>query len=106
MSGKIELKVRLGKSLDKKYDWYPEWFIEVTDEADSNKKVTLSPSWIDLQKLIRDIKIHELRVDKTRDRKNDADKWQEIMKKATKEVETILDDFDIPKIYYEPKLKK
>jgi len=106
MSGKIEVKIRLGKSMDSRYDSYPEWFLEITDEEDSNKKVKLSPNWIDLKNLIREVKVHELRIDKTRDRKNDADKWEWAMREAIEESQTKLNDFDIPEIYYKPILNK
>ena len=134
MSGKIEVKIRLGMSwiycfnckkgfkgfgskeivcpickkenLGNVYDSYPEWYIEITDEKDSNKKVKLSPSWNQIKEFIRDVKVHELRVDKTRERKNDADKWEREIKSASDEAQTMIQDFDIPEIYYKPKLIK
>jgi len=106
MSGKIELKVRKGYSKDKRYNYYPEWFLEITDEDDENLTVNISPSWEALKNLIRDIKIHELRVDKTRERKNDADRWEWAMKEAIEEAQTTIKDFEIPEIYTEQELKK
>lgn len=106
MSGKIEVKQRLGNSKDPKYDKYVEWYLEITDEFNPNNKVNVSPSWIDLKNLIRDIKLHEMRIDLTRDRKNDADKWEWAMNEAIQEAQTQISDFEIPEIYYKPKLTK
>ena len=68
MSGKIEVKIRLGLSKTPDILGYPEWCLEITDEDDENKKVILSPSWPDLQLFISEVKVHEVRVDKKRER--------------------------------------
>ncbi len=125
MTGKIEVKVKLGLSKSARYnyigpsgtkeDGYPFWYLEVTggEEIDKNGKPTgnittvkLTPSWFQLKELIRDVKVHEIRVDKTRERKNDADRWDKTMQEAITEAQTQISDFEIPKIYYEPKLIK
>lgn len=109
MSGSIKLKVRKGKSKDKRYDYYPEWYIEVTDEDDNNKKVILSPSWKQIKNLIKDVKIHEIRIDKYRDRKDDADNWMREITNASKELQTEIQHFEeenIPDIYKKQKLTK
>lgn len=109
MSGKIELKIRKGKSLDNRYEYYPEWYLEITDEQ-TNKKVVLSPSWKDLEKFMEDILIHELRVDRIRDRNPDSKKWINFVKKMVK----LIDDdgqvslrafVNIPEIYFAPRRK-
>jgi hypothetical protein len=106
MSGKIDVKVRLGKSLDKRYNSYPYWYLEVTDESDKNKKVTITPTWKDFQELITNVRLHELRVDQTRERKNDADNWDGSVKEAIKKSQKRISDFEIPEIYLKPKLIK
>lgn len=106
MSGRIELKIRLAKSNDKRYDSYPEWFIEVTDESDENKKVRLSPTWEDIKNFIKEVKLHELRINLTRERKNDADHWDWALKTAIKEAQKELSDFEIPDIYNKPKFEE
>ncbi|KKM71124.1 hypothetical protein LCGC14_1433850 [marine sediment metagenome] len=126
MSGKIELKTRKGRSwiwcldcdegfksfgnkdtvcpkcnksnLGNVYNYYPEWYLEITGE-DSNK-ITISPTWDQLKEFIKDVKIHEMRVTKYRKRKEDADKWMDTIKKASKELQTEIQDFEnIPDIY-------
>ncbi len=135
MTGKIELKVRKGKSwvwcfscksgfktfgfenticpickesnLGQVYNYYPEWYIEVTDEDDKTKKVNLSPDWNQIKDFIRDVKIHEIRVDQTRERKKDADNWQEEIEKASEEAQTKIGDFEnIRDIYKQQKIIK
>jgi len=108
MSGKIELKVRLGKSLDPRYDKYPEGFIEVTDE-NGKDKVKLSPSYPNLMNLLIAFRRHELKVDLTRERKNYTSKLIEHIEKTLEILKNIeLSEFDkdnIEEIYKKPKMK-
>ena len=105
MTGKIEVQVRIGQSKDTRYDSYPEWYMKVTGEC--GKSVILSPNWPQLQDFIKDVKIHEMRVDLTRElRENDADNWEESIKQAAEEAQRQIKDFEIPEIYYVPKLKE
>jgi len=128
MSGKIELKTREGTglircfncnksfsafgtkdtccpicnktNLSKVYNYYPEWFLEITGE--DNNKITISPSWTQLKQFIKDVKIHEMRVDRYKDRKKDADRWMDTITQAAKELQTELSHFEesnIPEIY-------
>ena len=99
MSGKIEVKIRLGLSKTPDILGYPEWYLEVTSEDNENQKVTLSPTWANLRTFISDVKVHEVRTDTTRERANDADKWQDSMEKSIKQAQTILDTFKVPEIY-------
>jgi len=128
MSGKIELKTRQGKgyvwcfkcnrgfktygtidtvcpycnedNLGKVYNYYPEWYLEINGEDDN--KISISPSWEQLKQLIKDIKLHEMLVDKYKDRKNDADRWMDTITQASKELQTELwhhEEKNIPDIY-------
>lgn len=123
MSGTIDVKVKLGLSKDKRYtgpsetvdDGYPFWYIEVIGGEDVDKdggvigkisSVKLAPTWKQFQDLIRDVKLHELRVDLTRERKKDANNWENAIVQANRESQTKLDDFKIPEIYNEPKFDK
>jgi len=71
MSGKIEVKVRQGVSKDKRYNYYPEWYLEVTDENGIDK-VKLSPTFEELCEVLKKIIQHERKVNHTRDRKKEA----------------------------------
>lgn len=71
MSGKIEFKVRKGISKNGRYHYYPEWYLECTDESNFSK-VKLSPSYNELSEILKTIIQHEKKVDKTRERKQDA----------------------------------
>lgn len=101
MSGEIEVKVRAGKSKDTRYDEYTEWYLEITGE--DGTKISISPSFPDLRKMLRDIALHEFRVDATRTRNKDMIKQ---MKKVilddnlVKEAQTDFDAFNIPEIYH------
>jgi len=128
MSGKIELKTREGRNtifcfdckesfkefgsknlvcpickkdnLSKIYNYYPEWFLEITGE--DNNKITISPTWNQIKQFIKDVKIHEMFIDKFRERNKDADRWMETITNASKELQTELshfDDLEIPEIY-------
>lgn len=99
MSGKIELKTRIGLSKNPWVVGYPEWFLEITGEDDKTK-INISPSWDDIENLITSIKVHELRTDKCVERKNDADRWQETVEKASNRAQSKLKEFtEIPEIY-------
>lgn len=123
MTGKVKVKVKLGYSKDERYigpsgtrdDGYPFWYLEITGGEDVDKQgncigkistVSLTPSWTQLKTLIKDIKVHEIRVDLNRERKNDADRWQEIMKQAIEEAQTKIKDFDLPGIYNKPEFRE
>jgi len=64
MSGKIKLGIRMGKSKDIKYNYYPEWIMKVVDE--NNKETILSPKYDELQDFIVDVLVHELIIDESR----------------------------------------
>ena len=135
MTGKIELKSRKGCSfiwcfdcekgfkafgtedmkcpvckkdkLGKVYNYYPEWYLEITGEDET--KITISPTWNQIKQFIKDVKIHEMRIDKYRDRKDDADNWMKEITNASKELQTELSHFEeknIPEIYKEQQLLK
>ena len=123
MSGKIELKVKLGTSLDKRYigpsgtikDGYPFWYLEIIGGEDVDEdgrcigkisSVVLAPTWKQFKELIREIRVHERRIDLTRERKNDTGNWENAMNKAIKESQTKLKEFEIPEIYNKPEFIK
>lgn len=128
MSGKIELKTREGKALircfdcnksfyaygsentfcplcnggnlSKVYNYYPEWYLEITGE-DQNK-ITISPSWTQIKQFIKDVKLHEIRVDRYKDRKKNADRWMDTITDASRELQTEIfshEEKNIPDIY-------
>jgi len=102
MSGKIEVKVRPGKSLDIRYKAYPEWYLEILGE--NGDITTLSPSFSDLRRMLKDILVHEFRVDATRKRKKDMIKeMKEVVldDKLISEAQTDFKMFSIPKEYTE-----
>lgn len=98
MSGKIEVEIRIGHSKNPLLVGYPYWGLVITDET-SGKEVRVAPSWNDLKEVMRDIKVHEVRTDKSIKRKNDADRWQKSIEEASKEAQRRLEDFKIPEIY-------
>jgi ABC-type transport system substrate-binding protein len=105
MSGSITLKVRKGRSLDPRYKYYPEWYLEVKDEG-SKKTCIVSPSYTKVETILIDILVHELRVDKTRNRRPDFVKWRKWLKdlstdKLIEKAQTEVDMYNIPEIYYE-----
>jgi hypothetical protein len=87
MSGKIKVKVRLGKSKNSRYSYYPEWYLEV--EGEDGIKTTLSPTFEEMIMAIRDILIHERKVDMTRERKPDFERWKQKLLQTIKEVESM-----------------
>lgn len=99
MSGNISIKFREGKSLDTRYNYYPYWSIEVTDENDSNKKALLTLSHKQLQTLLEMAMRQELWVDLTRQRKPDFEKWHKFFKETMEKVQLSLKDYEIPDIY-------
>lgn len=102
MSGKIKLKARKGKSLDNRYKYYPEAYLELTDE-NMKDKIKLSPSYNDLKNMIIEFRKHELKVDHTRKRKNYTSKLISMMEKLLEELKQIkLTEYNhIEKIYKE-----
>ena len=105
MSGLINVKIRKGKSLDPRYEYYPEWYLEIKDE-DGRMLSNVSPSYRDVEKVLIDILVHELRVDRTRDRRPDFVKWRRWLKslstdKLIEKAQTEINAYDIPEIYYD-----
>ena len=100
MSGKIEVKIRQGVSKDKRYKYYPEWYLEVTDENGVDK-VKLSPTFEELCEVLKKIIQHEKKVNHTRDRRKEA------LKRAEELIISILnglkDSDTIEEIYYNQK---
>ncbi|KKM23970.1 hypothetical protein LCGC14_1609760, partial [marine sediment metagenome] len=78
--------------LGKVYNYYPEWYLEITGEDET--KITISPTWNQIKQFIKDVKIHEMRIDKYRDRKDDADNWMKEITNASKELQTELSHFE------------
>jgi hypothetical protein len=103
MSGKISVKVRIGTSHNGSYNCYPEWYLEV--EGEDGVKTRLSPKFEDLKNVIRDILLHEKKVDMTRDRVPNFPKWKEFLKKVIEETEKIKPE-NIELIYTIPKKKR
>lgn len=88
MSGKIVFKVRKGVSKDQKYQYYPEWYLEVYDERDPQKVIRLSPTIERICELIMEILLHEKAVNTFRERNPQA-------LKIKKQFQRILDELDV-----------
>lgn len=100
MSGKMELKVRAGKSRDPRYDRYPEWYLEI--EGEDGVKTKLSPSFPVMRKILKDILVHEYRNDATRFRRPDFMKKLKMLMMSDQlfaEAQIDFECLDIPEIY-------
>jgi len=93
MSGIIKLKVRKGNSKDKRYKYYPEAYLEIIGE--DNKKINISPSYNDLINVLIDFRKHELKVDRTRKRKNYTSKLINSLEQGLIQLKEVkLNEFD------------
>lgn len=101
MSGKIEVKTRIGESHDPRYARYVEWYIEVKGE--DGVKTTLSPKFPEMRKMLVDILVHEFRNDATRDRNPDFIKKQVLLNIADERIfedaQMTFEDFEMPEVY-------
>ena len=85
MSGKIKLKARKSRSVDKRYSYYPEAYLIITDES-FNRTVKFSPRYESkgrndsIEEMLFAFRKHELKVDKTRSRKNYTSKLLTLLK--------------------------
>jgi len=93
MSGKIIVKVRKGVSKDPRYSYYPEWYLEVKGE--DGTITTVSPTFNELADILVKILLHEKKVDLTRKRKPDFEKYMNYLISRIEELE----DMDSP--FYE-----
>jgi len=93
MSGKIIVKVRKGKSKDPRYSYYPEWYLEIKGE--DGTITTVSPTFNELADILVKILLHEKKVDLTRKRKPDFEKYMNYLISRIEELE----DTDSP--FYE-----
>lgn len=69
MSGEMRFRVRLGRSLDPRYRYYPEWYLEITGE--DGTETTISPRYQELCDIFEQIFAHEFLNDAMRDRTPD-----------------------------------
>ena len=99
-----------GTSRDKKYKFYPAWrlFLRVPDRmvvhVDGFAEIRVTPNYPALEMFLKDILVHEFRVDSTRHRKSDFKikrRWLKdlIWDKLISEAQTEVTNFDFPKIY-------
>ena len=99
-----------GTSLDRKYTSYPAWrlFVRIPDRnvihVNGFSEIRVTPSYPALEMFLKDILVHELRVDSTRHRKSDFKikrRWLKdlIWDKLIYEAQTEVATFDLPKIY-------
>ncbi len=99
-----------GTSLDKKYNSYPAWrlFVRIPDRnvihVDGFAEVRITPSYPALEMFLKDVLVHEFRVDLTRHRKSDFKikrRWLKdlIWDKLINEAQTEVTNFVFPKIY-------
>jgi len=92
MSGQIKVKVRKGVSKDLKYPYYPEWYLEI--EGEDSVKTTISPTFDELADILVEILKHEKKVDLTRKRKPNFEKYRDYLLSKIKEAENIEISFD------------
>lgn len=108
--GKFGLYVYQGTSLDKKYKKYPAWrlFVKVPESRvlhnNGMAEIRVTPTYPALEMFLRDVLVHEYRVDITRSRKSDFRAkntwlrslvWDKLLTEAQMEVGV----YNIPKIY-------
>ncbi len=94
---KVSIVIRKGNSSDKKYKWFPYWGIEFISQE--GNKTTWIPTKDLIISIFDEFLLHETRIDNTRDRKEDLQKYQETMKNILLRVQQKLNDFEIPKCY-------
>jgi len=85
MSGKITVKVRKGVSKDPRYSYYPEWYLEIKGE--DGTVTTVSPTFNELADILVKILLHEKKVDLTRKRKPDFEKYMNYLINRIEELE-------------------
>jgi len=87
MSGRIIVKVRKGVSKDPKYSYYPEWFLEI--EGEDGTKTTVSPTFEEVANILIEILKHEKKVDLTRKRKPNFEKYKNYLLQKINEAENM-----------------
>jgi len=85
MSGKIIVKLRKGVSKDPRYSYYPEWCLEIKGE--DGTITTVSPTFNELAGILVKILLHEKKVDLTRKRKPDFEKYMNYLISRIEELE-------------------
>jgi hypothetical protein len=94
---KICLLIRKGRSKDKRYDWYPNWSVEIKGE--NGESITWTPTKKLILSFIDEFLIHEARVDMTRSRKSDTEVYKKHINKIILNIQSTLRTFEIPDIY-------
>jgi hypothetical protein len=104
MSGKIEITARRGFSKDRRYNYYPEAHLLITGEDGTT--ISISPTYVELMKLLMDFRRHELKVDLTRKRIGQASKLIAALSKLLEDMESArLDEYsNIEPIYTEQEM--
>jgi hypothetical protein len=102
MSGKIELKARVGLTLKQKKGYlkreedptyYPEATLIITGE--DGTKITISPSYQDLCNMLLEFRKHEIKVDYNMKRNNYTSKFIEQLEETIKKMKQIkLSEFE------------
>lgn len=69
MSGEMQFCVRLGRSNDPQYPYYPEWYLKIVGE--DGTETTISPKYKELCDLFEQIFAHEFLNDAMRGRTPD-----------------------------------
>jgi tRNA-dihydrouridine synthase len=87
MSGRITVKVRKGISKDPRYSYYPEWFLEI--EGEDGTKTTVSPTFEEVANILIEILKHEKKVDLTRKRKPNFEKYKNYLLQKINEAKNI-----------------
>jgi len=88
----LKFKVIRGKSDDPRYSRYPYWGLELPDKD-------CAPTRNLIYALLKEILIHETRVDMTRNRKSDSIIWKKRLIEIGNSIQRSLEEYTFPDIY-------
>lgn len=88
----LKFQVIKGKSNDPRYSWYPFWGLELPDKE-------CAPTRNLIYALLKEILIHETRVDMTRNRKSDSIIWKKRLIEIGNSIQRSLEECTFPDIY-------
>ena len=94
---KMALLIRKRFPKDKRYNWYPNWSVEI--EGETGEIITWSPTKKLILNFIDEFLIHEARVDMTRNRKSDTEVYKKHIQEIVLNVQNTLRKWDIPEVY-------
>ncbi len=107
MSGKIDViiekgkpRIKNGRQLRPDLIYYPYWSLEVTDRNNSKIKSIVTPSYLELKKVLKEILVHELRVDVAIGKRNEFKKYKEFFSpEYVEEAQRKITEYGLPELY-------